>query len=365
MLAESVCLRGLPFGWNPGKFCCYHDVINVSGKSGTFDARRRDLMKKIIYMIFILIFLYTIPCFGLIDCEQIKLEYEQIKESYKQACEADKEVKQLLKNRVGFTTMEMITKDPNYIESQSNYENAMRSGDENLEDLAKKRFKEVEQKIWDKIKKSEEVSSLSRRKDELDVLDGVMDDKIDCERYEKREEEKITIERDEKIRQLKEKLAIERSHQQNIADYEKLTRKEIVQKHQSLASKKEIECLNALLEYQLAKISYELNKGSLEEIEKTREKYLKIRDKLLKEKKLKDKFLAKKILIEAAIDAHKPCIGMDILDAERALGKPNEINRTTGSWGIHEQWVYRDKNMYVYFENGEITTWQNHLEMKN
>jgi len=37
-------------------------------------------------------------------------------------------------------------------------------------------------------------------------------------------------------------------------------------------------------------------------------------------------------------------------------GSPYDINRTAGSWGIHEQWVYGDK--YLYFENGVLTSWQ-------
>jgi hypothetical protein len=39
-------------------------------------------------------------------------------------------------------------------------------------------------------------------------------------------------------------------------------------------------------------------------------------------------------------------------------GEPNEINKTTGSYGVHEQWVYKRGN-YLYFENGILTTIQN------
>ena len=38
-------------------------------------------------------------------------------------------------------------------------------------------------------------------------------------------------------------------------------------------------------------------------------------------------------------------------------GKPNEINRTVGSWGVHEQWIYPGKQ-YLYIENGKLTSWQ-------
>ena len=37
-------------------------------------------------------------------------------------------------------------------------------------------------------------------------------------------------------------------------------------------------------------------------------------------------------------------------------GRPNDINRTVGEWGVHEQWVYN--NTYLYFENGKLTSWQ-------
>ena len=41
-----------------------------------------------------------------------------------------------------------------------------------------------------------------------------------------------------------------------------------------------------------------------------------------------------------------------------AWGKPQDINRTTGTYGVHEQWVYNMKS-YLYFENDILTTIQN------
>lgn len=41
-----------------------------------------------------------------------------------------------------------------------------------------------------------------------------------------------------------------------------------------------------------------------------------------------------------------------------AWGRPSDINKTSGSFGVHEQWVY-GFGSYVYFENGVITTIQN------
>ena len=45
-------------------------------------------------------------------------------------------------------------------------------------------------------------------------------------------------------------------------------------------------------------------------------------------------------------------------------GINGSINTTTGSWGVHKQYVYRPLGMsgsahYVYVENGKVTSWQN------
>lgn len=39
-------------------------------------------------------------------------------------------------------------------------------------------------------------------------------------------------------------------------------------------------------------------------------------------------------------------------------GRPNDINKTVGSWRVHEQWVYPEEGYYLYFENGILTAWQ-------
>jgi hypothetical protein len=36
--------------------------------------------------------------------------------------------------------------------------------------------------------------------------------------------------------------------------------------------------------------------------------------------------------------------------------RPNDINRSVGSWGVHEQWIYN--NTYLYFEDGILTSFQ-------
>ena len=43
-----------------------------------------------------------------------------------------------------------------------------------------------------------------------------------------------------------------------------------------------------------------------------------------------------------------------------SLGIPYDINRSVGSWGVHEQWIYRMdyKTIYIYFENGKVRSFQ-------
>jgi len=50
-------------------------------------------------------------------------------------------------------------------------------------------------------------------------------------------------------------------------------------------------------------------------------------------------------------------IGMTDGMAEASLGKPKDINRSTFSFGVHEQWVY-PYGKYLYFENGKLKSWQ-------
>lgn len=49
-------------------------------------------------------------------------------------------------------------------------------------------------------------------------------------------------------------------------------------------------------------------------------------------------------------------LGMSAWYVREKLGSPEDINSTTGSWGVHEQWVY--KHTYLYFEDGILTTVQ-------
>ena len=56
------------------------------------------------------------------------------------------------------------------------------------------------------------------------------------------------------------------------------------------------------------------------------------------------------------INEGKVVIGMPSEVCRLAWGAPNKINRTTVAGGVHEQWVYDDR--YLYMENGKLTAIQ-------
>jgi len=53
--------------------------------------------------------------------------------------------------------------------------------------------------------------------------------------------------------------------------------------------------------------------------------------------------------------------GMTMEEVIASWGRPRDINKSVGSWGVHEQWVYggTSHTSYLYFENGTLTSWQN------
>lgn len=55
---------------------------------------------------------------------------------------------------------------------------------------------------------------------------------------------------------------------------------------------------------------------------------------------------------------HKFLIGWTKQMCIEALGKPDKINKTSSIYGNSEQWVYG--STYLYFDNGKLTTAQNH-----
>lgn len=68
-----------------------------------------------------------------------------------------------------------------------------------------------------------------------------------------------------------------------------------------------------------------------------------------------EKSFTKKAL--KAIKEGKIFLGMNGRDVLASWGLPQNVNRTVGKWGTHEQWVYPE-NIYVYIKNGKVTSWQ-------
>ena len=56
---------------------------------------------------------------------------------------------------------------------------------------------------------------------------------------------------------------------------------------------------------------------------------------------------------------HAIWLGMPDEQVLLSRGKPADINRSVGSYGVHEQWVYENyPQKYLYFEDGILTSWQ-------
>ena len=63
-------------------------------------------------------------------------------------------------------------------------------------------------------------------------------------------------------------------------------------------------------------------------------------------------------------DTSKLQIGMTHDQVIAAIGQPTTINHSTDANGTQEQWIYQPvqsefsgKTVYVYFENGKVTSW--------
>lgn len=51
-------------------------------------------------------------------------------------------------------------------------------------------------------------------------------------------------------------------------------------------------------------------------------------------------------------------IGMTDDMAKESIGKPTSVNRTVSVWGVQEQWIYRGRHLYLYFDDGVLTSYQ-------
>lgn len=61
--------------------------------------------------------------------------------------------------------------------------------------------------------------------------------------------------------------------------------------------------------------------------------------------------------VKKLVEEGKIALGMNKQEVIASIGRPNDINKTVGIWGVHEQWIYGDRR-YLYFENGILTAWQ-------
>ena len=83
------------------------------------------------------------------------------------------------------------------------------------------------------------------------------------------------------------------------------------------------------------------------------------REQRMKDKKYKEKKKEKQEALEKSIKGSgRYWRGMSKDLAKLSLGRPDIDNRTVGSWGEHNQWVYENKGVILYFENGKLTSWQ-------
>ena len=60
--------------------------------------------------------------------------------------------------------------------------------------------------------------------------------------------------------------------------------------------------------------------------------------------------------VKSTIEIRGIRTGMTDKQVLASWGNPETNNRSVGSWGVHEQWVYDKK--YLYFENGLLTSFQ-------
>lgn len=72
--------------------------------------------------------------------------------------------------------------------------------------------------------------------------------------------------------------------------------------------------------------------------------------------------IRKSIVASESSVRHKLRRGMTEEQVIAAIGFPGETRSSTGSWGVHEQWIYGGLigiMQFFYFENGVLTSWQN------
>jgi hypothetical protein len=62
-----------------------------------------------------------------------------------------------------------------------------------------------------------------------------------------------------------------------------------------------------------------------------------------------------------AVAKGRVMVGMTAQQVRRAWGTPSSVNKSVGSYGVHEQWVYdrgQAGSQYVYVDDGVVTAVQ-------
>jgi hypothetical protein len=125
-------------------------------------------------------------------------------------------------------------------------------------------------------------------------------------------------------------------------DEMKLACQKVIEYRDSIQRELGLKKLHEIEEWEAKKVIEEIKSDSLRQIEE--KKFLK--EMIKKYGKKWGKIVGEKEIM----------IGMTKEMVLDSWGRPNDINRTVGSWGVHEQWVY--SSSYLYFENGKLTSWQ-------
>lgn len=58
------------------------------------------------------------------------------------------------------------------------------------------------------------------------------------------------------------------------------------------------------------------------------------------------------------IRQRRPVLGMNACAIIAAFGRPDRSNKSVGSYGEHYQVIYEQPKLYLYVENGKLTSWQ-------
>lgn len=109
------------------------------------------------------------------------------------------------------------------------------------------------------------------------------------------------------------------------------------------------------------KIEYEKKEAAKQELEKLKLKEEK--QELAKQEKIKEEKYRQSLISKFGKEIGQKLfegyywIGMTREMARISLGKPTTINKSVGSWGVHEQWVYY--STYLYFKNDILSSFQN------